>query len=698
MTRLLLAALCVFAAGAGVRADGPADNQVENVRRIPKLGVEVSDADRKDLEAGLAKLSEKLIQLEKQLPLGTGRPTTPKPIDDAAPIVVKDPIAEDLYADVAIYHRAVDQALRFREFFDAKEIPVGRKLLETGLARADLLLDGKHPWTEQNGLVVRGYVSRLDGTPQPYGVVIPESYQVEGDQTHRCDLWFHGRGETLSELNFIQQRSNQIGQISPADTIVLHPYGRYCNAAKLAGEVDALEALEAVERNYRINMGKLAVRGFSMGGASAWQFAVHYPAMWFAANPGAGFSETPEFLKVFQSETLQPTWYEQTLWRMYDCTGYAANFHNLHVIAYSGEIDKQKQAADIMAAAMKQEGLELQHVIGPMAAHKILPESQKIIEEQLARWAAEGSHALPQKLEFVTYSLKYNTSHWVQLLGLKEHWEQARITIERTGPGRLKGTTKNITALAVGYPAPPDSPEWNQPVTLELDGQTVALKYGEDWPVVKLVDGRWQAAGTLRDFEADESAGLRKRPGLQGPIDDALMDSFLFVRPSNYCRHKAVDTWVHAEMQHAVMHWRQQMRGDARVKDDKEMTDEDIANHNLILWGDAQANSVLAKIADKLPIRWTAKEITAGDRKWDAAQHAAIAVYPNPLNPKKYVVLNSSFTYREYDYLNNARQVPKLPDWAIVDIRTKPNSRFPGKIVDADFFDEQWQLKPPHGK
>ena len=92
-------------------------------------------------------------------------------------------------------------------------------------------------------------------------------------------------------------------------------------------------------------------------------------------------------------------------------------------------------------------------------------------------------------------------------------------------------------------------------------------------------------------------------------------------------------------------------------------------------------------------MKWTANEIAAGDAKFDAADHALIAIYPNPLNPEKYVVLNSGFTYREYDYLNNARQVPKLPDWAIVDVRVPPNSRYPGKIVDADFFGERWEFK-----
>jgi hypothetical protein len=189
-------------------------------------------------------------------------------------------------------------------------------------------------------------------------------------------------------------------------------------------------------------------------------------------------------------------------------------------------------------------------------------------------------------------------------------------------------------------------------------------------------------------------AGLRKKHRLQGPIDDGLMDSFIFVRPTSSCSNATVEKWVQSEFEHAVTHWRRQMRGDAIVKFDHEITAEDIANSNLVLWGDAQANSVLAKIADKLPIRWSAREVIVGDRKFDAAHHAPIAIYPNPLNPEKYVVLNSSFTYREYDYLNNARQVPKLPDWAIIDVRVPSNSRYPGKVVEADFFGERWEVKP----
>jgi hypothetical protein len=103
---------------------------------------------------------------------------------------------------------------------------------------------------------------------------------------------------------------------------------------------------------------------------------------------------------------------------------------------------------------------------------------------------------------------------------------------------------------------------------------------------------------------------------------------------------------------------------------------------------------VLKKIAEQLPVKWNAEGIEVGGKKYAAGEHVPVLIYPNPLNSSRYVVINSSFTYREYDYLNNARQIPKLPDWAIVDLSEAPNTLLPGKIVDAGFFDEKWKLKP----
>ena len=90
--------------------------------------------------------------------------------------------------------------------------------------------------------------------------------------------------------------------------------------------------------------------------------------------------------------------------------------------------------------------------------------------------------------------------------------------------------------------------------------------------------------------------------------------------------------------------------------------------------------------------------MTVGKDTYSAADHVPVLVYPNPLNPKRYVVINSCFTFREYDYLNNARQISKLPDYAVLDVRTPPSLRWPGKVVMGGFFGEKWQLQPDGGK
>jgi hypothetical protein len=201
-------------------------------------------------------------------------------------------------------------------------------------------------------------------------------------------------------------------------------------------------------------------------------------------------------------------------------------------------------------------------------------------------------------------------------------------------------------------------------------------------------DGQWQASQVHL-----KAAKLRKQHNLQGPIDDAFMDSFLFVRPTSQCWSENASRWSNGELTRAIEHWRRHFRGEARVKNDTEVTPQDIAQSNLVLWGDPASNVLLGRIAKQLPIRWTQDEIVAGDDRFPAADHALIAIHPNPLNPSRYVVLNSGFTFRDYAYLNNARQVPMLPDWAVVDLNTPANAIWPGKIAAADFFDEQWQLK-----
>jgi dienelactone hydrolase len=638
-----------------------AQGQRPPIKPVPPAGVEVSANDRADLEAGLTRLKAATAKLK----------------------------GNALLPDVLIYQEAVRYALQYNEFFKADEIAKAKVLLREGEERARLLANGESPWKNATGLVVRGYISKIDQSVQPYGLVVPASYTPTAPRRWRLDTWFHGRSETLSEVNFLADRERTPGEFTPKDTIVLHLYGRFCNASKLAGEVDLFEALDAVKKQYPIDENRILVRGFSMGGASAWHFGTHFAGLWAAVAPGAGFSETVEFLRLKMDGPNAPPAWERTLFHQYDATDYAVNLSNTATVAYNGEIDGQKQAADAMERAMKEEGMQLVRIVGPQTAHRYHPDSKVEIERRLDAIAERGRDPYPRRIRFTTWTLRYNQMKWVTIDALGKHWERARLNADVENDRTVKVETSNVAAftLALGPGAALLDPASR--TTVAIDGQKVAVAGPGS-------DGSWTArfrkSGTQWAEAKDEAAGLAKRHGLQGPVDDAFMDSFLFVTPTGTPMMPAVAGWVASEQKHAITEWRRQFRGDAQVREDKDVTDAEIASNNLVLWGDPGSNKLLARIADRLPVKWTADGVALGTQKFPAT-HAPILIYPNPLNPKKYVVLNSGFTFREFDYLNNARQIPKLPDYAVVDTTVPPDERYPGKIVTAGFFDEQWRLR-----
>jgi predicted peptidase len=689
-------ATAILAGHSFAQAPAPA-----SVKPIPPPGVQLPDGDRAELQAGVVALGKDITILRHSLQ--------------------SKPELLALLPDVMIFHKAVDWALRYNEFFNVKQVATAKQLLELGNQRIAELRSGKASWTTATGLVPRGYISKIDGSVQPYGMIIPEDWQPGEKTPRRLDFWCHGRGETLSELDFINQRLTGKGEYTPTGTFVLHLYGRYCCANKLAGEVDLFEALDNAETHYNIDRNKLVIRGFSMGGGSTWQFATHFASMWAAANPGAGFGDTREFMKLGSTpeKPLPPAW-EQTLWKWYDSKDYVSNLADTTTVAYSGEKDGQKEAADLMIRSAREEAgvanppmgelgkvapgdgspkaaearvtgtapnVFFYHVIGPDVQHKIKPEAKPEVES-LVDAAVAKHEAFPKKIHFTTYTLVYPQMNWVRIEGMDKEWERADVDAEFTPTG-IVAKTKNVSRISFVLPEGVLGSAYTAgktPNKVTLDGATFDLTNAYS-SFSKGRDGAWAKRIALRD-----NIPLAKYPDLCGPIDHALMSSFVFVRPTGKPLNDKVGKWANDELGHAIEFWRKTYRGDAPVKDDSAITQDDIKNSNLILWGDPSSNKVLAAIIAKLPVQWSAMQLAFGGKTYDAAHTAPMMIFPNPLNPSKYVVLNSGVTFREQALLNNADQTPKLPDWAIVDLNTPPDAKWPGKIEAAGFFDEEWKV------
>jgi len=639
-------------------------------KRVPPLGVAIPDNDRKELEAGVTALRNEINSLTHEPRLS--------------------PELRALLPDVEIFEKAVDWALKYNEFYNVKQVETAKALLAEGNARAKALHSSQAPWTTATGLVVRGYRSLIDGSVQPYGMVVPTTWQGTSDhRPRRLYIWNHGRSENLTELAFINERMHSKGDFTPEDGFVIHAYGRFCNATKFAGETDVFEGLDAARKHYPVDERRIVMTGFSMGGASVWHLAAHHSSMWCAATPGAGFAETQIYTKAFASDKEPPPWWEQTLWHLYDATDYVANFADTHVIAYSGEIDPQKQSADLMEKAAAGEGLKLERLIGPNTAHKYEPATKKELSRRLEELATQGRSEVPSKVRLVTYTLRYDRQDWVQVDALEKHWERADVTAEIADEGTIKATTKNVAALTFDIEAKTLPFDATRPPHILLDGQELSgPPVASPWKVsFEKTGGKWAIVKP-----GASTVALQKRHGLQGPIDDAFMESFVLVRPTGTPLNATVGAWTKSEIERVIPQWRAVFRGDARVVDDTAVTPALINDCNLVLWGDPSSNRVLQQILPKLPLKWTTSGVQLGNAKYPAANCVPIMIYPNPLNPRRYVVINSSFTFRQGSDASNATQTPKLPDWAIVDLRTPASDKAPGLVMDAGFFGEQWQL------
>ncbi len=603
---------------------------------------------------------------------------------------------EDLIADVDVYGKAGKWVLEFPEdFFVADDVKHTLAVLDQGIERAGQLKDGQHPWTVAKGNRIHGYYSALDGSVQPYAINVPASY--DGTKPTRLYIWMHGRSNKNPEYQFLFTQPNQ-GPAKPpvADygQITLNLYGRWNGSAyHYAGEADVFEALAAVERRYKIDTKRVILRGFSMGGAGAWNIALHNPDRWVAAEIGAGTWSNRASLDLppYQLAALH-IWENMEQW--------ALNVFNLPLAAHDGDHDTQVpclppppkgtpnrgqlESSLRTKAQLVREGFELQgdpdfqrvkgtpaiFLISQDTGHGTSPLVRQQLDRFLKEWGDRGQTS-PDHIRFVTYTTRYNRDYWVSVEALEKMYERADIDAQRSHAGASYDIkTDNLARLTLR--------ETEHARDLQIDGRHMALKSSPEITLEK-VAGSWRVSRS-------HPAGLMKTHALQGPIDDAFLDPFILVRPTGEAWNRAVNAQALRTLARFDKLYAKWFRAHPRIVDDKDLTATDIKNYHLVLFGDPGSNRWIAKVSSKLPIRWTRDTLTFGDKSYSAAENFPAMIYPNPLNPRRYVVLNTGMTFDESGYRGDYG-MPSLGDYAVL----KANDAGAPDVVTAGLFDEHWR-------
>ena len=322
------------------------------------------------------------------------------------------------------------------------------------------------------------------------------------------------------------------------------------------------------------------------------------------------------------------------------------------------------------------------HLIGPGLEHKFPPEWQKNAEDQVRKRIGEnGRPEYPERIRFVTYTLKQNRCGWVAIQGLEKHYERASVDAGWID-GAMRATTSNVNRLTLSAPLGTRFPN-----AVMIDGQNVVCAVvATSCDFVKERQG-WKAI----PFDPKE-VRKGKRPGVQGPIDDAFTGPFLCVVGTGTPNLPEMHRAALAQLERFQREWDKYMRGVLPVKKDTEVTDDD-KKKNLILFGDPDSNRLIADALKTMPFEWTASSLNLDGKNYDPKSHLPMLIQSSPFSAHSYVVFNSGHTFHEADFKGtNALLYPRLGDFAVV--KPTPTDKDPAafEVIVAGLFDEQWQF------
>ena len=184
MQRIQLPNLCRFLFAIALTAyanvgfgDGPADNVAENVRPIPPQGIEIDDATREALTWRC-----KAIRTQWKAIIDT---SAKQPGNQGERL-------RSLECEVLVFPRAVELALEFNQFYKTRDLELASRLLDEASRRLSVVNQGGD-WKEVVGLesstkkqlIVGGFRSSIDGSYQPYGLVVPPGIGPEDQRPRR---------------------------------------------------------------------------------------------------------------------------------------------------------------------------------------------------------------------------------------------------------------------------------------------------------------------------------------------------------------------------------------------------------------------------------------------------------------------------------------------------------------------------------
>jgi dienelactone hydrolase len=478
--------------------------------------------------------------------------------------------------------------------------------------------------SEQVGTHLVAYRSPIDGQVQYYILHLPRNY----DGSHPIPLVIHCphntrekpflTGPTVFDSDWIRKLA-QFGDEQGVAVLWPHARGQFYYVPMAFADVT--EVLSAVEKAHRIDPRRVYLMGDCEGAAFAIGLAEAYPDRIAA-------------LSVMNAITLGPRLPTRYWDLANNLFGLSANLSNMAVQLLHGKLFPHSPSVQSIrfSDALKEGGVD----------------SKLVMLEGDSRWDDNDPFRLsfeffrgkarpdaPENVSFATAQLKRDTAYWVRVKGLMDAGNRGTVRAQYVGPNEIEATTENVSALEL------------------LPGELAAagLRQGKLALTVNGLIREVSVDGTspiaIRVDAAEAATKFSKTHQMEGPVGDAFTGPFLLIENTlgeegeRNAQNKFVDKLAQG--------WEETLYVPCRRRRDRDVTEADIRDYNLIIVGTRSTNALLKRIGDQLPVAMEPGRIRLGGTVHEDSNGMGIAfVYPNPLNPKRYVVVMTSNNFASF--------------------------------------------------
>jgi poly(3-hydroxybutyrate) depolymerase len=558
---------------------------------------------------------------------------------------------------------------------------------------------GRDPLAARRGFVERAYRSEISTELQPYSIYVPDDY----DPTRPTPLFvvLHGGssnhnlflgvvfGNNLDWETYSQHLYDRFEPRFETSWLVVAPNGFGQVMWRWMGEQDVLDVIEDVQRHYNVDPDQIVLNGvsnggvgsYSIGGRHAWRFAAVLPmagaSSWRQYLHGAGSAIDDRLISAFGAWDSADNLRNLKLFKFYHGNADTGPMRPHFPIEFGAHLDK-------VGVPYQYKEFDLGHDI-MYAVHRRM----KVLKEI----EAVRRDPRPRKVWLVAWDYRARRQHWLQVEHFIDFAQSARVVGEVADDGRrLAIDARNVDELLVRLRECPIAPSGD--VQVVVDGVAVTT-LGPDRPE-QLTLSRQGFRWVLGPRPPAAPGELRKRPGMSGPLTDVLHTCQVHVYGTGV--EDDAETLEKAARRGATGQWTQLAWDYTHpVVADSAVTDEMIASCSLVLYGDPRSNSLLAKVADRLPIKIEPGAISLGSRRFDGKTVGTRFIYPNPLAPDRYLVVQAGTTPGAVLAGNNLPDF--LPDYVVYDDTVTSKRargvfrRGAGPIAEG-FFDDRWRLPP----